>query len=866
MRKKSAIMLSIMLAVGSLSILPMSGSAAEPHLFQAYDEATSTPMINNATDLTHPNDGLARMYNTLYPYEVVNTSDMQNWWYWNDTWDRVGIAGKSNYTNSFHLDAAGFNAPWAAGDIFVFTVEKDPDSSVIPMIYDETIQILPPNGYVASASIAITVDDFQVVGPMDLEKIPTPFFPTMDGMNYTINWTAMTVPNIGTYVIWNSSMPSGPWNYVEDVSAPNSTVYADSGAYYSIGINWQGGVMSLVQGAPSQFNTEPDLNWTGEPGFTGDGVSPDTGPADCRMFEYRVKYSDINNDAPQGGVPWVHILNSTTGVEIKNSTMTFDSWVGAANDYIAGALYTYTTTFTDPTVIGTTEYSYYFNATDIWGRVAIGDATVETLGPTVTTNSAPTIAVATPAGGESWTGGKPHDIFHTITDIDDQELPEFDMSLWLNYTTDGMTYTPIITLTDIPSTLSPYNWSVALIDSFTVTIRAEITDSCGVSAGGDSGVFEIDSTPPTVTFDPVDSSINVPITVDVKLTFIERMSPGPTQGAVLFNETDTGNPVTGYSLVWTVPNSELTLDMPLAAPLQQYTNYTVIVTDAALDDSDPGNALILASSTFRTEDLEPPEIVHTPVTSGETGITITISADVTDNVMVDKVYLNYIDTANIPHNESMSFNATTGNYTYSILAQTVAGTITYFIWANDTSNNMNQTQSFIIQVTKATCDITGKVVDSDGNPVEGATVEVLEDSTVLGSDTTDADGNFEITGLPCGNYKLRISKSGYDTLTKDIDTNNPDQGTLTLTAEGVFPWWILIVLAVIIIIIILLLVLLKRRKKPEEEEEAPPEEVEEEEAPEEEVVEEEVPEEEEEDLGLEELEDISEEEEKEGGE
>jgi len=426
-----------------------------------------------------------------------------------------------------------------------------------------------------------------------------------------------------------------------------------------------------------------------------------------------------------------------------------------------------------------------------------------------------------------------------------------------------MTYTPIITLTDIPSTLSPYNWSVALIDSLTAAIRAEITDSCGVSAGGDSGVFEIDSTPPTVSIVPADASINVPITTSILLTFSEQMSPGPTQGAYFFNETDTGNPVANMS-VWSGGNTVLTVTPIFPdAPLQQYTNYTVTVTDAALDDSDPGNPLIPASSTFRTEDLEPPEIVHTPVTSGETGIAITISADVTDNVMVDKVYLNYVDTANIPHNESMSFNATTGNYTYSIPAQTVAGTITYFIWANDTSNNMNQTQSFIIQVIKATCDITGQVLDSDGNPVEGATVEVLEDSTVLGSDTTDANGEYTITGLPCGDYTLRVTADGFDTKSQSVDTTDPSPASITLTPTGVFPWWILIVLVVIIIIIILLLVLLKRRKKPEEEEEAPPEE-EEEEVAEEEVVEEEVPEEEE-DLGLEELEEISEEE-KEGGE
>lgn len=863
MRKKSAIMLSIMLVVGGLSILPMSGSGegAYPHLFQAYDETTGTPMINNATDLTHPNDGLARMYNTMYPYEVVNTSNMQNWWYWNNTWDIVGVAGKSVKNNSFHLDTAGFDTNWTAGEIFIFTVEKDKNPGPVPMIYQlGTV----PNGYVASASIAITVEDFQVVGPMDLEWIPAPFFPGPPG-GEVIDWTPIgaSVPNIDKYVVYESDNDDGPWVPRDWVVAPPAAYAPISGKWYSIGINWTGDIPSLVQGQPNPFNTAPDLNWTGELGFVTDGVSPDTGPENCRVFEFRVNYTDLNNDPPNASGVKLHIFDGAIETIYPMLEVNpLDAF------YADGKLYYYTTQLAPPAV----GYSYNFSASDQWNISGGGFATILQTGPSVVPNALPTISITTPNGGEFWTGSTWHAIFLTILDADDQVSPEFNMTLWLNYSTDGgLTFpnliTPVVGTIGKPTVLGIYPWFVAPENSITVKIRAEIRDSCGAAATDDSdNVFEIDSTAPTAELtDPLPSATDVPIGTNIEITFTDLPTPGmdtaSAQAAFTLLKVSDWTLIGGNFLPWDVEKKVMTFDP--TPDLEQYTDYQVNVTIAAHDDSDPGNNLTaLYTATFTTEDKEPPEIVHTPVTAAETGALIPISANVTDNVGVHSVLLNYTNTAGATGNIPMT--RTTGDtFEVDIPAQTVAGIVTYNIWANDSSGNQNETQSFIIQVTEKECYITGKVTDQDGNPVEGVTVEVFDDGTLLGSATTDSNGEFNITGLKCGTYELIITKPDYDTLEKDIDTNTVDQGTLKLTPTGVFPWWILIVLVVIIIIIILLLVLLKRRKKPEEEEEAPPEEVEEE-APEEEVVEEEVAEEEE-DLGLEELEDISEEE-KEGGE
>ena len=48
----------------------------------------------------------------------------------------------------------------------------------------------------------------------------------------------------------------------------------------------------------------PTLDWTGDINFTSDGINPDTGPGNSD-FEFRVKYTDANNDIPVFIEVWV---------------------------------------------------------------------------------------------------------------------------------------------------------------------------------------------------------------------------------------------------------------------------------------------------------------------------------------------------------------------------------------------------------------------------------------------------------------------------------------------------------------------------------------------------------------------------------
>ncbi|HCC70038.1 MAG TPA: hypothetical protein DEQ09_02650, partial [Bacteroidales bacterium] len=57
--------------------------------------------------------------------------------------------------------------------------------------------------------------------------------------------------------------------------------------------------------------------------------------------------------------------------------------------------------------------------------------------------------------------------------------------------------------------------------------------------------------------------------------------------------------------------------------------------------------------------------------------------------------------------------------------------------------------------------LSGTVIsDVGGPPVEGSLVEVKEGITLISTTTTDAQGNFEITGLTYGTYDIIVTQSG----------------------------------------------------------------------------------------------------------
>lgn len=58
--------------------------------------------------------------------------------------------------------------------------------------------------------------------------------------------------------------------------------------------------------------------------------------------------------------------------------------------------------------------------------------------------------------------------------------------------------------------------------------------------------------------------------------------------------------------------------------------------------------------------------------------------------------------------------------------------------------------------------LKGRVVDTQGNPIEGATVVLLANGVEVASTTTAEDGSYTLNAQP-GTYTLRVSKPGYTT-------------------------------------------------------------------------------------------------------
>jgi hypothetical protein len=692
--RKFGVLSIVVFLVGAMSLIPLlKTTAATPHAFHAYDQTLGKATIYNATDLTHPNNGIARMYTTENsPIEVA--SGLLPDPTFPSTSDLVGEDGNSLLNNSFLVDTFSFATDWTNGVTeYIFVVEKDNNSVGIPMLTGANI----PMGYVASAGPIVidAANDPQETGYLTLEKIPKPYLSTADGLNYRVNWTTMTTPNIQTYRIFNSSSANGPWTLVEEVLTPPSTIYAEVGKYYSLGINWTGGVNSLVQGESTQFNSLAFLDWTAEPGFISDGISPDIGPQNCRNFEYRIEYMDPNNDPPLSN-PSIHILEN--GIEIPGSPFTMSEVDPTDVIYSDGKIYTYMTQLSNAGSV----YSYYFEAKDIWNTPAGGPGTVETSGPSVTVNTAPTITVTMPDATSAWTGGTIHPIEMTVSDADDSVMPEFDMWLNMTYSVDGGPFTnPIANLVDKPSGLNAYNWDVPpTVTSTNVVVRAELTDSCGAGSSDDSTQFEIDSTYPAASLTTPSSATDVPITTQIVVTFSEAMSSASSSEFTLYKDSDM-SVIPGLPPTWSPGNSVLTF-IP-DSQLDQYTTYRVVVSTNAFDDSDPGNPLLSElNETFITEDIEAPAItnVNTKPSPQEVFEYVCIAAYITDNSAIASVNVNITDpTSNTTGNFSMAYNPTSMMYFYND-SYGLLGEYSFTVWAMDSSgNNAFSSDTFLVRDT-----------------------------------------------------------------------------------------------------------------------------------------------------------------------
>lgn len=79
---------------------------------------------------------------------------------------------------------------------------------------------------------------------------------------------------------------------------------------------------------------------------------------------------------------------------------------------------------------------------------------------------------------------------------------------------------------------------------------------------------------------------------------------------------------------------------------------------------------------------------------------------------------------------------------------------------------------------------TGRVVDSEGQPVEFATVVLTQGNAQMAGTATDADGCFSLK-VPAGTYTLSIQYLGYEPISREVSiAHDGDLGTLVLQSSS----------------------------------------------------------------------------------
>lgn len=173
----------------------------------------------------------------------------------------------------------------------------------------------------------------------------------ISGSPFTMNFVSGAYNAGGIYSYTKSLMPGTNYTYYFEAQD------AVSGAV--------GGSPTVELDAPDVSNQLPVLAWTGEANYLTDGVYPKAGSSSVPSV-FRVKYSDADNDAPGIGYPKLYVKKGATQIAGSPFLMTC-----TGTGYVAGVVCDYSK------VLGSGDYTYRFEALDIYSGLASGVPAVE---------------------------------------------------------------------------------------------------------------------------------------------------------------------------------------------------------------------------------------------------------------------------------------------------------------------------------------------------------------------------------------------------------------------------------------------------------------------------------------------------------
>ncbi len=305
---------------------------------------------------------------------------------------------------------------------------------------------------------------------------------------------------------------------------------------------------------------------------------------------------------------------------------------------------------------------------------------------TFVVNGPPSVAIASPTAGTSWTGATQHTIVFSVAD----ESPPESLTVWVNYSYRAGAFRGVVQ-GPFPGRPNPMSvsWTTIHTDATDMTIEVTAIDDRGLLGFRRSAPFEIDATPPRVaSASPAPDETGVPLNARVAVTWSEPMNRTATEAAFSLRRISDTVHVVG-SVGWSADARVLTFAP--AADLEPTMEYEVLVEPSAKDDSDPGHFPAAPIAwRFRTGigiDEVPPvvsSVVAVPSVQDE-GSFVNITAEITDDVGIA------IASAHIV---GPSFE---GNFTMARASDSVfffnrshgrSGTYAFTIWAEDPSGNV----------------------------------------------------------------------------------------------------------------------------------------------------------------------------------
>ncbi len=126
-------------------------------------------------------------------------------------------------------------------------------------------------------------------------------------------------------------------------------------------------------------------------------------------------------------------------------------------------------------------------------------------------------------------------------------------------------------------------------------------------------------------------------------------------------------------------------------------------------------------------------------------------------------------------------------------------------------------------------DLRGQVVDTGGNSVAGATLQLLVGTQVVAAATSDSAGFFNISNVTAGSYQLLVNATGFESVSLNVTITAAqvaDLGTITLqklptppkTGLSWLPWASAATIAVVVGVLVVWRFLRNRRRPPSSEE------------------------------------------------